>query len=87
MKTAYRIYDAPEGSDLSFCGERDTLEEAQQFAETGPVGLERSLWDTVRVAGHFAGMTAPDGGDEDEEPISWHGASGWHCVVRVLYAD
>ena len=85
MTTKYRVYRAPEGCDSSFCGEYDTLAEAQQAAETEPAGLERSLWDTARAAGHCGGLTAPSGGVEDDEPISWHGASGWHCVVRVQH--
>lgn len=79
----YRIYDAPEGCDQIFCGEYDTLAEAQEAADGEPGGLPRSMWDTARAAGHCGGLTAPDGGTEDEEPISWHGES--HCVVAVTY--
>jgi hypothetical protein len=85
MTRAYRIYEAPDGCDMSYCGERDTLAEAKAFAETEPTGLQKSLWDTARAAGHCAGKSAPHGGIEDDEPISWHGASGWHCVVGVTY--
>jgi hypothetical protein len=84
MTTADRVYEAPEGCDPSFCGEYDTLADAQAAAVTEPAGLEKSLWDTARAAGHCAGMSAPEGGEEGE-PISWHGASGWHCVVPVEY--
>lgn len=85
MTTAYRVYDVTEGCDPSFCGEYDTLAEARAVAETEPAGLEKSLWDTARAAGHCGGKSAPCGGVEDDETISWHGASGWHCVVRVTY--
>ena len=84
MKTAYRVYDAAEGCDLIFCGEYDTLAEAQSIAAAEPAGLGQSLWDTARAAGHCAGMTAPEGGDESDEPISWHGEH--HCVCAVRYA-
>lgn len=81
----YRVYEAADGSDLVYCGEFDDLASAQEFAESEPGGLPRSMWDTARAAGHCAGMTAPDGGDEgeDDEPISWHGAEGTYCVVGV----
>ena len=79
---AYRVYYAPDGSDEAYCGERDTYAEAVAMAETEPDGLERSLWETARAAGHFGGMTAPGCGTEGQ-PISWHGSEGWHCVVEV----
>lgn len=85
MTRAYRIYKVPDGCSPSFCGERETLAEAKAFAETEPAGLERSLWDTARSAGHCDGMSAPDGGVEDDESISWHGPAGWHCVIGVTY--
>jgi hypothetical protein len=83
MTKAYRVYKAPDGCDVSFCGEFATLAEAQAHALTEPAGLERSLWETARAAGHCAGMTAPGGGDESDEPLSWHGNE--HCVVEVVY--
>lgn len=43
------------------------------------------MWETARKAGHVAGMQAPTGGFEDQEPMSWHGEEGWHCVVEVTY--
>lgn len=86
-REAYRVYIAPEGSGLSFCGEFETREEAVGCASASPRGLEESLWDAARKAGHCGGLTAPaDGGDEDEEPIGWHGEDGCHCVVRVVYS-
>jgi hypothetical protein len=85
MATAYRVYEAADGCDPIFCGEFETLAEAQSVAESEPGGLSRSDWDTARTAGHCAGMTAPGGGVEDDEPVSWHGESGWHCVVAVTY--
>lgn len=84
MKKAYRVYEAAEGCDLVFCGERRTLAEARALAATEPTGLEKSLWDTARAAGHCGGLTAPDGGTEADEPCSWYGN---HCVVAVEYAD
>lgn len=81
----YRVYLAEDGSDLIYCGERDTLAEAQSLAATEPAGLEKALWDTARAAGHCAGFRAPEGGEEDDEPMSWHGQHGWHCVVRVRH--
>lgn len=85
-RTTWRVYYAPDGCDPSYCGECDTREEAETLAESEPAGLPRAQWDTARTAGHCAGMTAPDGGEEDEEPASWHGADGWYCVVRVVYS-
>jgi hypothetical protein len=81
----YRVYEAAEGCDPIFCGEYDSLEDAQDAAESEPGGLPKAMWDTARAAGHCAGMTAPGGGEEDEAPISWHGTAGWHCVVGVTY--
>ena len=87
MRTAYRVIHAPEGSDPSYCGEFDSLTDAQAYAATEPDGLESSLHDTARAAGHCAGMHAPDtAGDESPEAISWHGSDGWHCVCRVTYS-
>lgn len=83
-KTAWRVYCCPDGCCASYCGEYDTQEEAEAIAESEPVGLEESLWATARAAGHCAGMTAPGDGEEDE-PLSWHGAAGYHCVVKVIY--
>lgn len=79
----YRVYEAEDGCDLVYCGEFDDLTEAQEFAETEPGGLPASMWDTARAAGHCGGQTAPDGGAEDDEPISWHGTDGTYCVVAV----
>ena len=85
-RRAYRVYCAPDGCDPSYCGEYSTLEAAQEAAEREPAGCPRANWDTARAAGHCGGLYAPPAeGDEDEEPESWHGASGWHYVVRVQY--
>lgn len=83
-KTAWRVYCCPDGCCASYCGEYDTQEEAEEIAESEPIGLEESMWATARAAGHCAGMTAPGDGEEDE-PESWHGAAGYHCVVKVTY--
>lgn len=85
LVTRYRVYDAPEGCDLSFCGEYVTLQEAQSAADDEPEGLPKSLWDTARAAGHCGGQRAPEGGIEDDEPISWHGDQ--HCVVEVKLVE
>lgn len=83
--TMYRVYEAPEGCSQIFCGEFPTLQEAVACADSEPAGLEKSLWDTARAAGHCGGMSAPEGGEEGDEPLSWHGAKGNYCVVRVEY--
>jgi len=85
MTTKYRVYEAPDGSSLSYCGEYDTYDEAVAAAETESGGLEEAAWATAHAAGHVAGMTAPEGGVEGDEAISWHGVSGWHCVVEVTF--
>lgn len=81
-RITYRVYHAPEGCDPSYCGEYDDRDEAAQAAAADPRGLEQSLWDTARAAGHCAGLTAPDDGEESE-PLSWHGSDGCYCVVEV----
>lgn len=86
--TRYRVYKAEEGSCPSFCGEYDTYDEAAAVAESEPAGLSKSLWGTAYAAGHAAGQFAPDRrGEEDDEPSSWHGTRGWHCVVPVRYTS
>jgi hypothetical protein len=88
MITAYRVYRAEDASDPAFCAEYDTRAEAQECAEREPDGLEKSMWETARAAGHVGGQVAPDAaGIEADEPVSWHGAAGWHCVVAVQYPD
>lgn len=83
-KTTYRVYEAADGCDLVFCGEFETRAKAESVAKREPAGLERSLWDTARAAGHCDGMHAPEGGIEDDEPETWQGN---HYVVRVLHDD
>ena len=87
MNTTYRVYSAPDGCSESYCGEFITLKDAQAYAETEPYGLDECLYDTARAAGHCGGMEAPTGGTEEDEPISWHGQSGVHCVIAVHYDD
>jgi len=77
----YRVYHAPEGGDLAYCGDASTLRQARRLAGGG--GLPRSMWDTARAAGHVCGMTAPDGGYEDSEPCEWCGRRGEWCIVAV----
>jgi len=77
----YNVYYAPDGCDSSFVGFAETIEDARAMAGQG--GLEKSLWDTARAAGHCAGMTAPEG-EEAEEPDEWFGEDGYYCAVRVL---
>lgn len=84
-KTAWRVYCCPDGCCASYCGEYDTQEEAEAIAESEPIGLEESLWATARAAGHCAGLTAPDPDGEEDDPQSWHGAAGYHCVLKVTY--
>jgi hypothetical protein len=82
----YRVYESPDGCDVSFCGSHDTYEQAVDAAEKEPAGLQKCDWETARKAGHCGGMYAPDpDGIEDDEPISWHGKHGWHYVVRVRF--
>lgn len=83
----YRVYEAREGHDLVYCGEYPTYDEAVRIAETEPDGLPESLWGTAKSAGHVAGKQAPEAVEECEEPESWHGREGWHCVVRVRYLE
>lgn len=80
---SYHVFCAPDGCAMEYCGAFASLAEAQAHAETEPAGLEESLWDTARAAGSCAGMTAPPSAAVEAEPISWHGASGWHCVCEA----
>lgn len=84
-RTAYRLYYAPEGGDISYCGEYETESEAIEAADRDPRGLECSLWDTARAAGHVAGMHAPDGNGSEAENGEWCGPDGHHHVVAVTY--
>lgn len=83
-RSAYRVYCAPDGCDPSYCGEYETLDEAQEAADKEPAGTPRANWETMRAAGG-ANDAPPSAGTEDEEPESWHGPQGWHYVVRVRY--
>jgi hypothetical protein len=83
--TKYRVYDAPDGCDLSFCGEYDTYEAAAEAAEREPHGMPQAMWATG-VAANDARLSGPDGGEEESAPLSWHGAKGWHCVVKIAAA-
>ena len=86
MATKYRVYKCPDGCDISYCGEFDSLEDAKDFADGSPSGLAKCLWDTYRAAGGMHASDAPDKrGVESDEPLSWHGEL--HCVVRVEYLD
>lgn len=85
MTTRYRVYEAPDGCGLVFCGERSTYGSAVVFAESEPGGTPEYQWATMRAAGGMADTSPDVDGREDEEPMSWHGAAGWHCVVRVKY--
>lgn len=83
----YRVYEAKDGCDPCFVGEYLYLSEAEEAAEAEHGGLPRAMWGTALAAGHCAGQSAPSplaaGEREATEPLSWHGASGWHCVVPV----
>lgn len=85
MTTRYRVYEAREGCDPEFCGECDTLEDAVELAESEPGGVPKYQWATMRAAGGMADTSPDVDGQEDEEPMSWHGQEGWHCIVRVMY--
>jgi hypothetical protein len=65
----YNVY----GSDGAFCGYVDTLEDARELASKKPAGLEESLWETARKAGHCGGMRAPETNSEADEPCAWLG--------------
>lgn len=83
MKIKYRVYEAADGSSPVYCGEFATLAEAKAAAEQEPGGVEESVWATMIAAGDDR---APNpAGIEDDEPLSWHGEQGWHCVVPVAY--
>lgn len=81
--TRYRVYEAPDGCGLTFCGEKDTYEAAVELATKEPGGSPEYQWATMRAAGGMADTSPDVDGQEDEEPMSWHGAA--HCVVRVVY--
>ena len=82
----WRVYQAPEGGGQAYCGEFTTLTAAQAHAETEPEGLWDYQWATARAAGGCDGLVAPpEAGIEDDEPVSWHGATGRFCVVEVEY--
>jgi len=34
---------------------------------------------------HETAVAPPEAGIEDDEPVSWHGATGRYCVVEVEY--
>jgi len=79
----YHVYYAPDGCDDCYVGEAASLDEARALMESGQKGLERSLWDTARAAGHCAGLVAPETEHEDDEPLEWGGPEGYHCIVAV----
>jgi hypothetical protein len=72
--TIYRVELCPDGCDVSFVGDYDSLAKARAAAESGACGLPRADWDTARAAGHVGGMTAPEGGPEEyAEADEWVG--------------
>lgn len=75
--TGYNVYTA----DNSFCGHRATIEDARELASRSPEGLEESLWDTARKAGHCNGLRAPETTHEAEEPCEW---AGDYAIVPVF---
>lgn len=85
MTTRYRLYYAPQGSGMSYCGEFETRLEACRTADRSPRGLSEDQWDTARQAGHCGGLTAPPtAGQEDEDPLLWVED---YCIIRVRYVD
>jgi hypothetical protein len=83
MRNRYRLYYAPEGSGMGYCGEFETRLMAASAADRKPAALPEDLWDTARLAGHCGGQTAPPlDGAEDEQPLLWVGD---YCVIKVRY--
>jgi hypothetical protein len=81
--TKYRVYLAPDGSDLSYCGECESLPQARDLAARQPAGVEASIWATLRAAGGTSQHHAPDpAGVEEDEPTDWVGD---YCVIRTEY--
>lgn len=84
----YNVYHAPEGSSGVFLGTATSLRQARKMAakhaRNPGSGLDASLWDTARVAGHCAGYSAPDTAGELSEPTAWFGRGGWYCAVPVI---
>jgi len=84
-KVRWRVYRAPEGSGLSYCGEFEELTDAHACAQGNPFGQHESLWDTLRAAGDAFRFHAPrPDGVEADEVEAWYGE---HCVVRVTYRE
>lgn len=83
MTIKYRLYRAPAGECLSYCGEWDTLDFSLAMAKRQPLGLPQSEWETTRQAGGMRQWEAPDrSGDEDDDAQWW---SGDYVVVRTHY--
>lgn len=84
-KIGYNVYYAPDGCAETFIGFAETLDKALTMTECA--GLEESLYETARAAGHCGGMSAPDKEHEADEPDEWFGPDGWHCAVPVFAAE
>lgn len=80
--TRYRVYFAPMGSGLTYCGEFAIQAQAQSQAERSPSGTEAAVWSTLIAAGGYDHRAPDPAGTEDEEPVSW---AGDYCVIRTLY--
>ena len=77
----YNLYYAPDGCDEEYVGEYASLEEASVAAAAGKRGLEKSLWDTARAAGHCGGLYAPETMNETEDAYEW--LSEFHVAVPL----
>lgn len=83
MRSRYRLYQAPCGGGLIYCGEYETRLEAARTADRKPAGLSADQWHTARLAGHCGGLTAPpDAGQEADEPLLWIDD---YCVIKTIY--
>jgi hypothetical protein len=79
--TKYRVYLAPDGSDLSYCGECKTFKQAAAFAKTRPIGIEKCMWDSYRACNHHHAVPDPAGVEQDDP---WYWVDDY-CVVRTEY--
>jgi len=83
----YNVYEAPDGCCESFLGVVSNLSEAYDLVNSGKVGLEESLYETARTAGHCGGLYAPEKQHEENEPTEWFGPDGFHCAVAVFNGE
>ncbi len=77
----YNVYHAPDGCAPSFYGFAKTKREGRRLAQ-GP-SLAQEAWHDAGLAGHCAGIKAPQG-EEAPEPCEWFGRDGFDCLVEVF---